>query len=126
MIIGIGTDICEVERIRAVYEKHGERFIKRILTVHEIKPFSSEEQTVRYLAKRYAAKEAIAKAFGTGIGGAIGFQDCIITRSSLGAPGIEFIGRGAQLAQARGVTHAHVSLTDEKNLVAAFVILERC
>ncbi len=126
MIVGIGTDICEVERIRKVYEKHGERFISRILTDHELRPFKDNEQVVRYLAKRYAAKEAIAKAFGTGIGGAIGFQDCIITRSELGAPGIKFVGRGAALAQARGVTHAHISLTDEKNLVSAFVILERC
>ncbi len=88
MILGIGTDIVQIPRVHGLLQKFGERFINKILTGNELARYSQipEEQKANFLAKRFAAKEAVAKAFGTGIGESIKFHDIIISNDDLGKP----------------------------------------
>lgn len=124
MIVGIGTDLCEPARIAAVLARHGERFRARVLRPAERRAFADATAEARWLAKRYAAKEAVAKAFGCGIGAQLSFQDIEVARLSSGAPQLRLHGRGQVLAAARGVTGLHLSLSDERGLALAFVVLE--
>lgn len=124
MIIGVGTDIVAVERIAAVLRRHGDRFRGRVLTAAEQRPFTDPAAEARWLAKRYAAKEAVAKAFGTGIGGQLSFQDIVVGREASGRPTLSFTGGGIALAARLGVRAAHVSLSDEQAMAIAFVVLE--
>lgn len=127
MIVGIGTDLVEIARIAAALEKHGERFRRRVLTHTEREgapTFRDVAAEARWFAKRYAAKEAVAKALGTGIGGLFSFQDVVIGREASGKPTLVFVGAGMALAASRGVQRAHVSLSDERAFALAFVVLE--
>lgn len=124
MIAGIGTDIVEVARIADALERFGERFRRRVLTGAERRDFADIESEARWFAKRYAAKEAVAKAFGTGIGGQLSFQDIVVGREESGRPLLSFRGDGAALAARLGVTRAHLSLSDEREFALAFVVLE--
>jgi len=128
VIAGIGTDLVEIARIAAVLARHGERFRRRVLTPGEraLAPsFAGTEAEARWLAKRYAAKEAAAKAFGTGIGAQLSFQDLVVGREPSGRPTLAFAGAGAALAARQGVSRAHLSLSDERGHALAFVLLER-
>ena len=116
MIVGIGTDICEISRIADLLEKQGERFIERILTADEIA--AKTEITADFLAKRYAAKEACAKAVGTGIGAALSFQDIIVSNLESGAP--KLCVTRAEFADLKW----HLSMSDEKEYALAFVVAE--
>ena len=123
MIAGIGTDIVSIARIRAAFERKGERLALRILTAEEYAVFTGRKRALSYLATRFAAKEAAAKALGTGIG-AVSFQDIAVLNLASGAPVLQFSGAAQRLQQQRGITKTHVSLSDERAYAQAFVILE--
>ena len=124
MITGVGTDLVSVARIEQALARHGERFVERLLAPAErvLLPAGGPRRA-HWLAKRWAAKEAVAKAFGTGIGASIGLRDIEVGRGSAGEPQVTLRGRGAALAQARGVARIHLSLSDEGDLALAFVVL---
>ncbi|OPX56146.1 holo-[acyl-carrier protein] synthase [Oceanospirillum multiglobuliferum] len=123
MILGIGTDLAVIERIETALSRHGERFAKRILTDAELAAFSQHPQPAAFLAKRFAAKEAAAKAIGTGIG-AIGWHDLEVRRAESGAPQLVLLGRAAARYQQYRDLVCHLSITDEGGLAQAFVVLE--
>lgn len=123
MILGIGIDIIEVSRIAASYEKFGDRFVNRILLPDEIAYCRSHKQPAPFLAARFAAKEAISKAFGTGIGAALGWQDMEIRRKESGEPFVVLHGKGRDLFAARRATQLLVSLSHTQNHAAATAIL---
>lgn len=125
MIVGVGTDLVSVARIAAVLTAHPQRFPARVLTAGEraVMP-ASIMLRARWLAKRWAAKEAVAKAFGTGIGARLSFQDIEVGRTAGGKPVLHWHGQAVLLAQQQGVRSAHLSLTDDGDLALAFVVLE--
>lgn len=125
MILGVGIDIIEVARIRASHEKFGERFLQRILRSGEIAYCLSNKDPAPHLAARFAAKEAISKAFGTGIGRYLGWQDMEIVRKNTGEPFVVLHGIGLTLLEERGGKLSHVSLTHTAFYAAAVAILER-
>ena len=124
MILGIGTDIIEVRRIAASFEKFGERFVNRILLPDEIAYCMAHKNPAPFIAVRFAAKEAISKAFGTGIGAQLGWQDIEIRRKESGEPFVVLHGKGKKLFAARGARQLHISLTHTENYAAATAILE--
>ena len=124
MILGTGIDIIEVTRIAASYEKFGERFVNRILVADEIAYCLSHRQPAPFLAVRFATKEAVSKAFGTGIGAQLGWQDIEVRRKESGEPYVVLHGKGQELFQARGARHLHVSLSHTQQYAAAMAILE--
>jgi holo-[acyl-carrier protein] synthase len=124
MIIGIGIDIIEVARIQSSHERFGERFLKRILHPNEIEYCLSHKAPAPFLAARFAAKEAISKAFGTGIGAQLGWQDMEVGRKESGEPFVILHGAGEQLLQKRGASAVLISLSHTQNHAAAVAILE--
>src|SRR5882724_3844149 len=123
MILGIGIDIIEVERIQKSFEKFGERFLKRILHPGEIKYCLSHKHPAPFLAARFAAKEAISKAFGTGIGAQLGWQDMEIARRESGEPYVILHGGGPKLLQDRGGRVVLISLSHTQEHATAVSIL---
>jgi holo-[acyl-carrier protein] synthase len=124
MILGTGIDIIEVARIAASYEKFGERFVNRILLPDEITYCLTHKNPAPFLAVRFAAKEAISKAFGTGIGAALGWQDMEICKKESGEPFVVLHGKGKKLFEARGANRLLVSLSHTENYAAATAVLE--
>ena len=124
MILGIGTDIIEVARISASYEKFGERFLNRILRPAEIAYCLSHRNPAPFLAARFAAKEAISKAFGTGIGRQLGWQDMEVGRKESGEPFVILHDGGQKLLAARGGTNLYLSLSHTENYATAVAVLE--
>ena len=124
MILGTGIDLIEVARIASSFEKFGERFVNRVLVPAEIAYCLSHKNPAPFLAVRFAAKEAVSKAFGTGIGAQLGRQDIEIRRQESGEPFVVLHGKGAELLAARGARRLHVSLTHTENYAAATAILE--
>jgi holo-[acyl-carrier protein] synthase len=124
MILGIGIDIIEVERIAASYERFGERFLNRILHANEISYCLTHKVPGPFLAVRFAAKEAISKAFGTGIGAQLGWQDMEICRKESGEPYVVLHGGGEKLLKERGARMVLVSLSHTQAHAAAVAILE--
>ena len=124
MIFGIGTDIVEVKRIRNLDSL--EKFADKILSLSELEVFKSQidEKKVTFLAKQFAAKEAVSKALGTGIGKDIRFNQIEILRNSDGKPYLNHDGIITTILNDLGITKTHVSLSDEKKYALAFVILE--
>ncbi|BDQ67110.1 holo-ACP synthase [Shewanella xiamenensis] len=123
-IVGLGTDIVEIERITAHVARSGDKLAKRVLTEAEFDIYQQHSQPSRYLAKRFAAKEAAAKALGTGIGRGVSFQHIHIGNTTDGAPTIDFTeGAKQRLALLNGVI-GHISIADEKSYAIATVILE--
>lgn len=122
-ILGTGIDLVENARIAASIEKFGDRFLHRIFTEGEIAYCSSFPNPVPHYAARFAAKEAVSKCFGTGIGKALGWREIEIVRDELGAPHIVFHEGGKELAEQRGVRQAFVSLTHTDNSAAANALL---
>jgi holo-[acyl-carrier protein] synthase len=125
MIFGIGTDIVRTERIEHVYERHGERFVDRLLLPQEFEGFRQQTRPARFLAMRFAAKEAIVKAMGTGFSHGMWIRDCGIAANAWGKPEIIWSERGRRLCDELGIGEGHVTLTDEAGLVVAVVILMR-
>src|SRR5882672_2385057 len=124
MILGTGIDIIEVARIAASYEKFGERFVNRILKPAEIAYALSHKNPAPFLAARFAAKEAISKAFGTGIGKQLGWQDMEVGRKDSGEPYVILHGGGLLLLQERGGRIVHLSLSHTGHHAVAMAILE--
>ena len=124
MILGIGIDIIEVGRITASHEKFGERFLNRILHPNEISYCLSYKVPAPFLAARFAAKEAISKAFGTGIGAQLGWRDMEIRRKESGEPFVVLHGGGQELMQARGAQRVLISLSHTQTYAAAVALLE--
>ncbi|MFV0275931.1 MAG: holo-ACP synthase [Parahaliea sp.] len=122
-MIGVGTDILEIARIDAVLARQGERFAARILTPQELADYRASRQPLRLLAKRFAAKEAIVKAIGTGIACGVSWQDVRIVHDANGAPGAELSGGAQAAALARGGSHVLLSIADEQHYVVAFAVL---
>jgi len=124
MILGTGIDIVDVARIRGSLEKFGERFLRRILRPDEMAYCLAHKSPELHVAARFAAKEAISKAFGTGIGAEIGWQDIEIGRKKSGEPFVILHGDGQKLLRQRSASKIHLSLTHTAQLAAAVVILE--
>lgn len=122
-IIGIGTDIIEIVRIEKQLAK-SERLAQRILTETEFAIFSGHAYPARFLAKRFAAKEAAVKAIGTGIGNGVSWQHIEVSNLASGQPVITFSGHFASLCEAQGINSSFVSLSDEQHYAVATVILE--
>src|SRR6266480_7153169 len=124
MILGTGIDIIEVARIQASYERFGERFLNRILHPNEIAYCLSHKAPGPFLAARFAAKEAISKAFGTGIGAQLGWQDMEVCRKETGEPFVILHEPGQRLLQACGARAVLISLSHTQAHAAAVAILE--
>jgi holo-[acyl-carrier protein] synthase len=122
-LIAVGTDILRIDRIDSAMERTGVKFMQRILTDTEQQEFDSSGQPNRLLAKRFAAKEAIAKALGTGIGRGVSWQDIQIEHDKYGAPRVHLSGGAARVASERGASRVELSLADEQDLVVAFAVL---
>lgn len=123
-IVGIGADLVDTDRIRRVWERHGLRFVQRILTPREQAEWNDAD--AGYLARRFAVKEAAAKALGSGIAGGLTFQDIELGHDPRGRPLLHFSGAARQRGQSLGVTAAHVTVSDERSIALAFVVLESC
>ena len=124
MIYGVGTDVVEIGRIEQALARWGERFAERILCEPELNRFRSHRQPVSYLAKRFAAKEAFTKALGTGIKAPANWHGVWVVNRSSGKPELEFSRELQLLLSERGILRAHLSLTDERGVAVATVILE--
>ncbi|MDG1693782.1 MAG: holo-ACP synthase [Porticoccaceae bacterium] len=123
MTIAIGTDIVDIQRIADAVERQGDKFVQRILTQSEISEYQARGHSVSFLAKRFAAKEAIAKALGTGIGRGISFQHMVISNNAEGVPQVELKDNAAErLNQIDGI-NVLLSLSDEKNYALAYVCI---
>ncbi|MDP0587690.1 MAG: holo-ACP synthase [Candidatus Endonucleobacter bathymodioli] len=123
MIEGVGVDIIKTDKIAAVAERHGDRFARRILMDSEFAVYKKSGKPIAFLAKRFAAKEAAAKALGTGIG-KVSFHNLKISNKASGAPVLTFHGYAAELQKERGITRCHLTLSDETDNAVAFVVLE--
>src|ERR671914_487270 len=124
MIFGIGTDVVKVERIKQVYERHPERFVERLLLPPELKAFRSYSRPVRFLAMRFAAKEAIVKAMGTGFAHGMWIRDVGVVQNAWGRPEVVYSERGEKMRRKLGIGAGHVTLTDEAGLIVAVAVLE--
>jgi holo-[acyl-carrier protein] synthase len=125
MIYGIGTDLVEPSRIARLLEKYGERFAKRLLTNEEWPDYIKSAQPAMFLAKRFAAKEALSKAIGTGMRYPVSLTHIGIIHDDLGKPYFTFHPALSALFMNKGITRHHLSISDELNLACAFVILEK-
>jgi len=124
MTVGVGIDLVEVDRLERALAEHGSRFEQRIYTAGEIHDCAGRADRTLALAARFAAKEACLKALGTGWSGGIGFRDVEVVRDSAGRPQIRLHGRAAERARAIGVERVHVSLTHERRVAGAVVLLD--
>jgi holo-[acyl-carrier protein] synthase len=124
MIFGIGTDIVDYARIESMWTRYGLRFAQRVLSKRELPSFNSSPHAARFLAKRFAAKEAFAKAVGSGLRDPVSLHRISITHDGLGKPVLQFdeVLR-SHLAQL-GINGHHLSISDERNMIVAFVVLE--
>jgi len=125
MIYGIGTDVVQVDRIQKLYDRHGERFVQRLLLPQENAVFRRHSRPARFLAMRFAAKEAIVKAMGTGFSHGMWIRDCGVAPDALGKPEIIWSARGRERCEQLGIGEGHVTLTDEAGLAVAVVVLMR-
>ena len=123
MIVGIGVDIVRVARIEAALHRFGDRIARRLTTPEEYQAYRNSPRPAHFLAKRFAAKEAAAKALGTGFRFGLSLRHIGVTRDPLGRPGLVFRDRAVALARERGVASAHLSLADEDDYAIAYVIL---
>jgi holo-[acyl-carrier protein] synthase len=129
LIYGIGTDVCDIRRIAATLARRGERFAERVLGAHELAVFRARRAKVEargtaYLATRFAAKEAFSKAIGLGMRMPMTWRDCEVVKATSGKPQIRLHGALATWFAARGLA-AHVSVSDESDYAAAFVVVEQ-
>ncbi len=125
MVVGIGSDLVHISRIEAVLERRGEAFAKRILRAEELLFFSQKKtsrQRAVFLAKRFAAKEALSKALKTGIG-KVSWQHILVNNTASGAPEITLFDHALDVCRALGAATIHLSLSDEQDMALAFVVL---
>jgi holo-[acyl-carrier protein] synthase len=124
VIVGIGSDIVNIQRIADSLDRIGERFAQRILSEQELLQFNSHSSQVAFLAKRFAAKEAAGKALGVGIGQGISWPQIIVVNDILGAPSLQFVDEAKLWCDRKNVSTSHISLSDEQEFAIAFVVLE--
>ena len=129
MIVGIGCDVVEQKRVTEALEKYGDRFVQRLLTASEIRIYEkrlglSRERGLSFLASRWAVKEAISKALGTGISGDVTFHAMAIMHTQSGAPMAVFSDSLKERLQREGI-FVHITITDEKTVAAAFAVAEQ-
>jgi len=124
MIVGIGVDIVEIARVDRLNQEFGERFARRVLTGDELLEFERRKRSSSYLATRFAAKEAVAKACGTGIGAELGFHSMQVENDAQGKPVLRFLETADALLGRLKIRNSLVSLSDEKHYVVAMVVLE--
>lgn len=125
MIVGIGTDIVRVARLSAGLSRFGSRYAMRILSADEYREFATAARAAHFLAKRFAVKEATAKALGTGFRGAFALRDITVAHTALGQPCLVLKGDAEAFARRLNVGAMHVTLSDEEDYAVAFVVLER-
>ena len=125
MIFGIGTDLVEIARVARIYARHGERFVSHVLMPEELTSFRGDARPERFLAMRFAAKEALVKAMGTGFGHSVGLRDVGVIRAAAGKPDVVWSARARALCEQLGVGEAHITLADEAGLAVAFAVLMR-
>ena len=123
MIFGVGTDIVELSRIQATYDRFGDHFVDRLLMDEERKLFIKNKWPVRFLAMRFAAKEATVKAMGTGFSHGMWIRDVGIVNNDWGRPEIIWSGRGQDVCDELGIDGGHVSLSDDAGLILAFAVV---
>lgn len=124
MIVGIGVDLVEVARMRAAHMRFGVRLVRRILTAEEQREFETARSPAHFLATRFAAKEAASKALGTGFRQGVAPRAIGVRRSPGGRPQLVFGAAVRRLLDARRVSGAHLSLSDERDYAVAYVLLE--
>ncbi len=125
MIAGIGVDLATVSRIASTHKRFAGRFARRFLHEKELEAYEAHQHKERFLAKRFAVKEAAVKALGTGERNGVLLKDFYIEHDELGKPLLRVSGKARVLSEAMGITSLWVSLSDEGDTVAAFVVLER-
>jgi holo-[acyl-carrier protein] synthase len=123
VIYGIGTDIVELSRVQGTFDRFGERFVDRLLMDEERALYEKSSMPVRFLAMRFAAKEATVKAMGTGFAHGVWIRDVGIVNSEWGRPEIIWSERGRRVCAELGVGEGHVSLTDDAGLILAFAVV---
>lgn len=124
MIFGIGTDIVELSRINEIYERYGDHFARRILMDEEMELYERSKNPARFMAMRFAGKEATVKAMGTGFAHGVWMRDVGILNNDWGRPVIVWSERGSRVCARLGIGSGHVSLTDDAGLVMAFAVVE--
>ena len=124
MILGTGTDLVDIRRIERALARFGHRFAQRVLVEDEYQRFCTHAKPAHYLAKRFAAKEAFSKAMGTGIHFPVNWHNVSVANERSGRPYLKFSAPLAALLQERGISCAHLSLSDEVEMASAFVVLE--
>jgi holo-[acyl-carrier protein] synthase len=125
MIFGVGTDILELSRVQETYNRFGDRFVERLLMEEEREQFARNKWPVRFLAMRFAAKEATVKAMGTGFRHGIWIRDVGIVNNDWGRPEIIWSARGLSVCEQLGIGGGHVSLSDDAGLILAFAVVMR-
>jgi len=123
MIYGIGVDVLEMKRITGTLERFGQRFIDHLLMPQELEQLTRTKRPARFIAMRFAAKEAIVKAMGTGFAHGVWIRDVGVVQNAWGKPEVVFSERGEKVRQGLGVGDGHVTLTDEAGLVVAVAVL---
>ncbi len=124
MIFGIGVDVLEAARIKKVHERYGDHFVERLLLPGERAQFELTKRKDRFLAMRFAAKEAIVKAMGTGFAHGMWIRDVGVVQNAWGRPEVVYSPRGEKMRRKLGVGAGHVTLTDEAGLIVAVAVLE--
>jgi holo-[acyl-carrier protein] synthase len=125
MIFGIGVDLVEIERVHQVFSRYGERFLQRVLCAEEIEDFRRSSKPARFLASAFAAKEALSKAVGTGIRHPVTWRAINVRRDDLGKPILKMEEQLQRWMDERGIGASHLSLTDERGMACAMVVVER-
>ncbi|MEM9404361.1 MAG: holo-ACP synthase [Pseudomonadota bacterium] len=123
MIFGVGTDICELVRVQQTYDRFGEHFVRRLLMDEERTLFERNKRPARFLAMRFAAKEATVKAMGTGFAHGMWIRDVGVVNNEWGRPEVIFSERGKAMCEKLGIGNAHVSLSDDAGLIVAFAVV---
>lgn len=123
-IFGVGLDMVEIDRMERIHTLHGERFVRRICRPGEVEP-RADRALAQHLAGLFAAKEAVLKALGTGWSAGLGFSQVEVVKQKHGAPAVRLHGRAANLAEERGITHVHLSITHDGAYAAAVAIAEK-
>lgn len=124
MIVGIGNDLLAVARMRKAFARRGDSLAERLLHPDELRIMQSKEDPARWLAKRFAAKEALLKALGTGLRHGLSWQDMAILPDELGRPEVVWHGAGLARLEHLGGCRTHLSISDEQDYVLAFAVIE--
>jgi holo-[acyl-carrier protein] synthase len=125
VIFGIGIDVVRLDRMERAYRRFGQRFVDRLLLPREMSAFQTNKRPARFLAMRFAAKEAVVKAMGTGFRHGMWIRDAGVVQNEWGRPEIIWSSRGAAMRDRLGIGEGHISLTDEAGLVVAVAVLLR-